>query len=203
MVKKIRSKLSNIQSRHHSELFKNKNILLLEKQPINLFWLLTQARFNTEINAFQQENGLFKFISKRCEVCSLYIVEGNSFIMSNNMRWELRSHVTCRSINIISYLKCNMCKKKETYIGKTVGANIVGFRSRMNQHISDNRTGDWTCKFPMHVYKCSLKNKCLYKPFFEINVMMTLKSSNQLEIYQNYFHKKGYDTLKCPENLQK
>ena len=39
--------------------------------------------------------------------------------------------------------------------------------------------------------------------FFEINIMMTLKNSNQLEIYENYFHKKGYDTLKCLENLQK
>ena len=35
-----------------------------------------------------------------------------------------------------------MCKKKKTYIGKTVGDNIVGFKSGMNQHISDSRTGD-------------------------------------------------------------
>ena len=35
-----------------------------------------------------------------------------------------------------------MCKKEETHIGNTVGTNIVGFRSRMNQHISDNRRGD-------------------------------------------------------------
>ena len=34
-----------------------------------------------------------------------------------------------------------MCKKKETYTGKTVGNNIVGFKSRMNQHISDSKTG--------------------------------------------------------------
>ena len=101
-------------------------------------------------------------------------MEGHSFIMPNNMRWELRSHVTCRSINMIYYLKCNMCKKKETYIGKTVGDNIVGFKSRMNQHISDSRTEDSTCKFPIHNYKCGLKNKCLNEPCFEINVMMTL-----------------------------
>ena len=96
-----------------------------------------------------------------------------------------------------------MCKKKETYIGKTVGDNIVGFKSRINQHISDCRTGDSTCKFPIHVYKCDLKNKCLNEPFFEINVMMILKRRNQLEIYENYFHKKGYDTLNCPEHLKK
>ena len=74
--------------------------------------------------------------------CSMYILEGHSLIMSNNMKWELRSHVTCRSINIIYYLKWNMCKKKETYVRKTVGDKIVRFKSKMNQHISNNRTGN-------------------------------------------------------------
>ena len=53
VVRKIRSKLSNIQSRHLSEVFKNKNVILSQKQPKNLLRLLTRARFNTEINAFQ------------------------------------------------------------------------------------------------------------------------------------------------------
>ena len=123
--------------------------------------------------------------------------------MSNNMRWELQSNVACRSINIIYYLKCNKCQKKETYIGNSVGANIVGFKSRMNQHINDSRTRDSTCKFSINVYKFGRKNKCLNKPFFEINVMMTLKSCNPLEIYENYFLKKGYDTLNFPGYLQK
>ena len=101
--------------------------------------LWTQARFNTEINAFGHQNGLFKCLDKCCKICSLYIVEGHSFFISNNMRLELRWHVTCKSINIIYYLKCNMCMQKKTYIGKTVCDNIVGFRSRMNQHISDRR----------------------------------------------------------------
>ena len=162
MVRKIRSKLSNIQSRHLSEVFKNKNIILSQKQPKNLLRLLARATFSTEINAFQQQNGHFKCIDKCCKTCSLYIVEGHSIIMSNNnTRWELRLHVICRFVNIIYYLKCNMFKKKETYIGKTVGEDIGGFKSRMNQYISDSRTGDSTCKFPIHVYKCSLKNKCL------------------------------------------
>ena len=88
-----------------------------------------------------------------------------------------------------------MCKKKETFIGKTVGENIVGFKSRMNQHINDDRTGVSTCKILIHVYMCGLKNKCLSEPFFEINVMMKLKSSNQLETNKSYFVKEGYDTL--------
>ena len=55
-------------------------------------------------------------------------------------------------------------------------------------------------KFPIHVYECGLKNKCLNKPFFEINVIMIEK---QLETYRNYFHKKCYDSLNCPEHLKK
>ena len=32
---------------------------------------------------------------------------------------------------------------------------------------------------------------------------MQLKDSQQLEFYENHFHKKGYDTLNCPEYLKK
>ena len=55
------------------------------------------------------------------------------------MRWELRLHVTCRDINVIYFLKCNTCHHKETHIGKTVAENVVGFKSRINQHNSDCR----------------------------------------------------------------
>lgn len=85
--------MPNIQSRHLSEVFKNKNVILSQKQPQKLLQLLTQARFNTEINAFGQQNGLFKCKVKRCKICSLYMVESHSFIMSSNMRWELLSRV--------------------------------------------------------------------------------------------------------------
>ena len=59
-----------------------------------------------------------------------------------------------------------MCKKKETFIGKSVGDNIVGFKSRMNQYISDGRAGDSTCKFSIHVYKCGLNKQTLKRTFF-------------------------------------
>ena len=75
------------------------------------------------------------------------------------MKWELRSHVTCKEINVIYCLKCNMCYHKETYNGKTVGNYVVGFRSWFNQHVSDCRTDTSTCKFPIHLYHCAMKNK--------------------------------------------
>ena len=55
---------------------------------------------------------------------------------------------------------------KERYIGKTVGDNVVGFKSRINQHIRDCRTGTSTGKFPIHLYHCAIKNKCLKEPYF-------------------------------------
>ena len=57
-----------------------------------------------------------------------------------------------------------MCDHKETCIGKTVGDNVVHFKSAINQHISDCRTGICTGKFPIHVYHCVMKTKCLKKP---------------------------------------
>ena len=122
--------------------------------------------------------------------------------MSNNMRWELRSHVTCRDINVIYYLKCNVCDHKEMYIGKMVGNNVVGFKSRINQHISSCRTCTSTCKFHIHVYHRAMKNKCLKDSYFQLNIMMKLKDSWKIEFYENHFHKKGYDTINCPEYLK-
>ena len=92
---------------------------------------------------------------------------------------------------------------KETYIEKTIGDNVVGFKIRINQHISDCRTRTSTCKFPIHVYHCAMKNKCLKEPYFQLNIMMKLKDSRQLEFYENHFHKKGFDTINCPEYLKK
>ena len=119
------------------------------------------------------------------------------------MRWELRSHVTCRDINEIYYLKCNICDHKETYIGKAVDNNVVGCKSKINQHISDYRTGTFTSKFPIHVYHCAMKNKCLKKTYFQLNMMMKLKDSGQLEFFENQFHEKCQDTVNCPEYLER
>ena len=45
-----------------------------------------------------------------------------------------------------------MCSKRETYIKKTVGDNITRSKSRMNQCISDIRTGFSTFEFLIYVY---------------------------------------------------
>ena len=164
--------------------------------------MLSKAQFNTDTNNFIQPKGLFKCTNKRCKICSLYVNEGNSFVMPNDMKWELCSHVICWDINVIYYLKCNMCDHKETYIGKTVRDNVVGFKSRISQHISDCRTGVSTCKFPIHVYHCDIKNKCLKELCFQLNIMLKLKDSRLIKLHESHFPKKGYDTINCLEYLK-
>ena len=127
--------------------------------------------------------GLFKCTDKRCKVFLLYLNEDNSFVMSKNIGWELRSHATCRDIYVIYYLKCNMRGHKETYIGKTVG-DVFGL-SRINQLITDCRTGIFTFKFPVHLYYCAMNNKeCLEEPYLQSNIIMKLKESQQLQFYE-------------------
>ena len=66
------------------------------------------------------------------------------------------------------------------------GNNVVGFKSRINQHIRDCRPGTSNCNFVIHVYHCAMKNRVLNRVW-------------QLEFYENHYHKKDYDTINCPE----
>ena len=68
------------------------------------------------------------------------------------------------------------CVTKKKHIGKTKRDNTKGFKVRINQHISDCKTGDSTCKFPRHVYDCGIKNNCLEEPFFSLNIMLGLNN---------------------------
>ena len=88
--------------------------------------------------------------------------------MPNGEVWEIRKKIDCHSVNVIYYLKCKMCNEKETYIRETIGDNPKWFEVRINQLISDCKTGDSTCKFPHLVYDCGIKNNYLEEPFFSL-----------------------------------
>ena len=88
-----------------------------------------------------------------------------------------------------------MCNEKETHIGKTIGDNTKKLKVRINQHISDCKTGVSTCKFLHHVYGCGIKNNCLEEPFFSLNIMLQLNKSDRLETSEKHFHLKGHDTM--------
>ena len=53
-----------------------------------------------------------------------------------------------------------MCDHNKIYTGRTVGDNVVGFKRRISQHISDCRTSISSCKFPINVCHCAIKYKC-------------------------------------------
>ena len=93
--------------------------------------MLSKARFNTDTNNFVQLKGLFKCTDKPCKICLLYVNEGNSFVMSNNMRWELRSHVTCRDIIVIYYLKCNMWAIKKRTLEKRLAIMLLVLKAEL------------------------------------------------------------------------
>ena len=102
------------------------------KQPKNLYRELISSRF---ISSFKniRKPGTYKCSDKRCKICQNYLNETNKFTMSNGQVWEIQREIDCHSVNIIYYLKCKMCNEKETYIGKTKGDNMKGFKVRINQ----------------------------------------------------------------------
>lgn len=168
--------------------FKNTRVVLAHKQPPNIQRLLTRAKFQSPDPQLLKP-GLFKCQSKACKLCKLYIKECSSFITSNNKTWGIKCHITCNSINVLYFLKCLSCNGKTTYTGKT-----NNLRSRTNNHISSCRNGTGTNKLDNHIFKCRQGNN-KDEPYFELYAFMTVKDENSLRSYENFLHKRGYDTL--------
>ena len=72
--------------------------------------------------------------------------ECSEFELANRKMWKVKTNTTCHSRNIRYYLKCKLCMY-ETYIGKTIGNHIPGIKTRINNHITKNRSWVSTCKF--------------------------------------------------------
>ena len=74
---------------------------------------------------------------------------------------------------------------------KTIGDNTKRFKVRINQHISECKTGVSTYEFPHHVYDCGIKNNCLQEPFFSLNMLRLNKNdtmNNRGRNYNQYNH---------------
>ena len=106
--------------------------------------------------------GLFKCHSNRSLLCKYYIQECSSFMTANNVEWKIQCNITCNSLNVIYYLIC-LCCNYTSYTGKT---NVM--RLRMNQHISEIRTGNTTNRFDKHVFKCKALHNVTQEPYFKI-----------------------------------
>ena len=95
-------------------------------------------------------------------------------------------HITCNSKFVIYYQVCASCGIVSN-IGKT---NCL--RKRMNVHISSCRLGNSNDVFDNHVFACKKDNK---EPYFKLWVLMEVNDIKKLLVYENYFHKRGMDTL--------
>ena len=153
--------------------------------------MLTTAQFNDNDLQTSKENGVFKCKRSNCYICKDYLVEGKFVLLENNKVWEVRSHITCNSKNVLYFQRCIFCDGNCSNIGKT-----NNFRFRTNVHISSCRLGDKTDDFDRHVYNC---NKDPHKkkkgPFFKLWALMEVDDFSKLITYENYLHRCGYDTI--------
>lgn len=170
-------------------IFKDTRTVLALKQPKNILRQLTSAKFES-IPQNTNKFGLFKCNNKRCLICKLYIQECTSFQTSNNKRWDIRCHITCNSINVIYFLMCLCCNNETSYTGKT-----NNFRFRMNQHISEIRTGNTTDRFDKHVIMCKENSTIITEPYFKVYAFIKLPNEQLLLPYESHLHNLGFDTM--------
>ena len=172
------------------EVFGNQKTVLALRQPKNLLRHLTKSEFssNTAMNT-EKPPGLFCCNRSNCNLCKLYIQECSSFKTSNNYNWTIKCHINCHSKLVVYYLKC-ICCNLETYIGKT-----NNFRARMNNHISESRSGSTSNIFDRHVYNCRKKQKLDKEPFFHIYAFMTVSKEELLIPYESHLQERNFDTM--------
>ena len=192
--KLIDNALRNTNSERINKVFDGCSTMIAYKQPPNLLRQLTKASFTTPSTVIQpRPNGLYRCSRRNCKLCRLYIQECTSFVCSNGQTWEIRSHITCHSINALYYLKCVWCDEEvetETYTGKT---NDI--RLRMNNHMSSCKTGNGTDKFDRHVYNCRQKHPNSREPWFQVYAFFTVKDPDLLPAYEKHLHRLGLDTF--------
>ena len=70
-------------------------------------------------------------------------------------------------------------------VGKT---NILC--KRTNVHISSCKLGNTSDKFDQHVFHCK---KDHLEPLFKLYILMEVDNYDKLLIYEDYFHKQGFD----------
>ena len=118
-----------------------------------------------------------------------YLQECKEFVTSNGTVWNVKCHITCKSLNVIYFLKCSFCLT-ETKLGKT-----DNLEKRTNNHRSGCRNGRSSDKFDNHVYGCPRTlGIAPQEPFFLLFVMMSCSDYNKLLNIERALHLKGHDT---------
>ena len=196
IAKTAQTLLDDCEDERIRKVFNNCSITLATKQPPNLLRQLTRAKFET-IETGGPPSGLFKCTHGSCEICSWgFLQECTSFITANDEEWIVQGHITCKSRNIIYYLKCLACKLQTTYAGITTTPLNV----RMNNHRSECRSGITDDRFDKHVHKCIKTNNFKNEPYFQVYAFLTVKDASMLRTYESHIHRKGCDTMNRKSN---
>ena len=113
-------------------------------------------------------------------------MECSEFEVANGSIWQVSSHITCDSKFVVYFQVCNGCDSFSS-VGKT-----NNLRKRTNVHISSCKSGKTTDLFDKHVYACKKDHA---DPVFKLYVLLELNNYDKLRVYEDNFHKKGFDTL--------
>ena len=160
--------IQNAKSDKVRAIFKGIQLIEGISQPKNILRTIAYTHDNnthTEDRHNADKPGIYaECKDPRCDICKLkYIENCTSFTTSNNTTWEIRCHINCNSKNVIYYLECNMCNGDVTKTGKTE----TRLRERINNHISDCRTGRTSDVFDLHVHECGIKITVWYHRFLK------------------------------------
>ena len=179
--------LDNVKDPRLKEVFADHSPVLALKQPPNILRQLTAAKF-TSSPTTKREDGLFRCTNNQCKLCRLYIQQCKSFVVSDGSTWTIKGHITCQSMNVVYYLVCISCNGNTSKTGKT-----NNFRLRMNNHISESKSGKTSDVFDQHVHKCSkdVKNE----PLFKIFAFFEVADRTLLIPYEDHLHQKGFDSI--------
>lgn len=191
VLKNVSNLLKNANDKKLKTVFAKSKPVVALKQPKNLLSTLTKAKFETKhVRPLHRIPGISLCSNKRCKLCKQYLQPVTSFTTANNSTWEIKSSITCQSENVVYFLSCNMCNNEMSYIGQT-----RTLRNRMNNHISESRSGISTCSFPKHVHECGIRHNKLKEPFFKIFVFFALNNSSALLYYEEKLFKEGHALL--------
>ena len=111
-------------------------------------------------------------------------IQGASQVNNGDL-WRVPCHITCNSKMVVYYVICTGCNAFSN-IGKT-----NNLRKRTNVHISSCKSGNTTDRFDKHVFECKADH---VEPLFKLYVLMEINDYDKLRVYEDNFHKMGFDT---------
>ena len=183
ITKKLQLMIDQCPDDSTRNFFSSKHIVQAVRQPNNILRQLTSAKFDDQMTKTRPA-GTFKCKDKSCKICALYLEECSKVTGQNGVEWVISSHITCHSQMVIYFLTCLGCGTFSK-VGKT---NCL--RPRTNNHISEGISGITTDIFDRHVHNCKKDHR---EPLFKLNVLMEVDNYDKLLVYEDYFHKQGFD----------